>query len=70
MSYNEKREFGQLEVDIEKLQKKKVNLEAQFTNGEIAMDDINEKSLELQQIIESLEEKEERWFELSMKLEG
>ena len=70
LSYNEKREFGQLEVDIEKLQKKKVNLEAQFTNGEIAMDDINEKSLELQEIIESLEEKEERWFELSMKLEG
>eukprot|EP01090_Pellita_catalonica_P018720 TRINITY_DN6134_c0_g2_i1.p1 TRINITY_DN6134_c0_g2~~TRINITY_DN6134_c0_g2_i1.p1 ORF type:complete len:620 (+),score=173.66 TRINITY_DN6134_c0_g2_i1:38-1897(+) len=70
LSYNEKREFGQLEVDIEKLQKKKVKLEEQFTNGEIAMDDINEKSLELQEIIESLEEKEERWFELSMKLEG
>ncbi|MCG7500726.1 ABC-F family ATP-binding cassette domain-containing protein [Tenacibaculum sp. Mcav3-52] len=70
LSYNEKREFGQLEVDIEKLQKKKVKLESQFTNGEIAMDDINEKSLELQEVIESLEEKEERWFELSMKLEG
>ncbi|WP_440120359.1 ABC-F family ATP-binding cassette domain-containing protein [Tenacibaculum sp. Ill] len=70
LSYNEKREFGQLEVDIERLQKKKVKLEAQFTKGEIAMDDINEKSLELQEIIESLEEKEERWFELSMKLEG
>ncbi|WP_417785558.1 ABC-F family ATP-binding cassette domain-containing protein [Tenacibaculum sp.] len=70
LSYNEKREFGQLEVDIEKLQKKKVKLEAQFTNGEIAMDDINEKSLELQEVIDSLEEKEERWFELSMKLEG
>ncbi|WP_428743517.1 ABC-F family ATP-binding cassette domain-containing protein [Tenacibaculum sp.] len=70
LSYNEKREFGQLEVDIERLQKKKVKLETQFTNGEIAMEDINEKSLELQEIIESLEEKEERWFELSMKLEG
>nr|WP_299031870.1 ABC-F family ATP-binding cassette domain-containing protein [uncultured Tenacibaculum sp.] len=70
LSYNEKREFGQLEVDIEKLQKKKVKLESQFTNGEIAMDDINEKSLELQEVIDSLEEKEERWFELSMKLEG
>ncbi|OSY87005.1 ABC transporter [Tenacibaculum holothuriorum] len=69
LSYNEKREFGQLEVDIEKLQKKKVKLEAQFTNGEIAMDDINDKSLELQEIIESLETKEERWFELSMKME-
>ncbi|MEE4001105.1 ABC-F family ATP-binding cassette domain-containing protein [Tenacibaculum sp. FZY0031] len=70
LSYNEKREFGQLEVDIERLQKKKVKLEAQFTKGEIAMDDINEKSLELQEVIDSLEEKEERWFELSMKLEG
>ncbi|KAF9659261.1 ABC-F family ATP-binding cassette domain-containing protein [Tenacibaculum sp. ZH5_bin.1] len=70
LSYNEKREFGQLEVDIEKLQKKKAKLESQFTNGEIAMDDINEKSLELQEVIDSLEEKEERWFELSMKLEG
>lgn len=70
LSYNEKREFGQLEVDIDKLQKKKVALETQFANGEIEMDDINKKSLELQEIIESLEQKEERWFELSMKLEG
>ncbi|WP_299105863.1 ABC-F family ATP-binding cassette domain-containing protein [uncultured Tenacibaculum sp.] len=70
LSYNEKREFGVLEIDIEKLQKKKVQLEAQFTNGEIPMEEINDKSIELQQIIESLEEKEERWFELSMKLEG
>jgi ATP-binding cassette subfamily F protein uup len=28
------------------------------------------KALELQKIIKSLEEKEERWFELSAKLEG
>ena len=70
LSYNEKREFGVLEIDIEKLQKKKVQIEAQFANGEISMEEINDKSLELQQIIESIEEKEERWFELSMKLEG
>ena len=70
LSYNEKREFGILEIDIEKLQKKKTVLEAKFTNGEIAMEEINDKSIELQEIISSLEEKEERWFELSMKLEG
>lgn len=70
LSYNEKREYGVLEIDIEKLQKKKEKIETLFANGEIATDDINEKSLELQQIIEDIETKEERWFELSMKLEG
>ena len=70
LSYNEKREFGILEIDIEKLQKKKTDIEGQFANGSIAPEEINDKSLELQQIIEDLETKEERWFELSMKMEG
>lgn len=69
LSYNEKREFGLLEVDIERLQKKKVGIENQFSNGEILPEDINDKSLKLQEIIEELETKEERWFELSMKME-
>ena len=70
LSYNEKREFGILEIDIEKLQKKKTEIEGQFANGSIAPEEINDKSIELQQIIEDLETKEERWFELSMKMEG
>ena len=70
LSYNEKREFGILEIDIEKLQKKKTDIEGQFANGSIAPEEINDKSVELQQIIEDLENKEERWFELSMKMEG
>ncbi|MGG6229750.1 ABC-F family ATP-binding cassette domain-containing protein [Tenacibaculum sp. SDUM215027] len=70
LSYNENREYGLLEKDIEKLQKKKGVIEAQFANNEVSPEEINKKSLELQQIIDSLEEKEERWFELSMKLEG
>ncbi|MBS9773979.1 MAG: ABC-F family ATP-binding cassette domain-containing protein [Tenacibaculum sp.] len=69
LSYNEKREFGQLEVDIEKLQKKKTEIEKQFLNCEINTEDINDKSLELQKIIEDLNTKEERWLELSMKQE-
>jgi ATP-binding cassette subfamily F protein uup len=70
LSYNEKREFGLLETDIPKLEKKKAAIENQFANNEIAPEDINDKSLELQKIIEELETKEERWFELSMKIEG
>ena len=57
LSFNEKREFGALEADIERLQKKKLTIENQFLNVEIAPDDIQEKSIELQQIITDLEEK-------------
>ncbi len=69
LSYNEKREFGKLEKDIENLTKKKVTIENQFSNDEIAADKINETSIKLQEIITQLEQKEERWLELSMKLE-
>lgn len=69
LSYLEKREFGALEKDIEKLEKKKKTIEAMFNDASMSSDEISEKSNELQEIINSLEEKEERWLELSMKLE-
>ncbi len=69
LTFNEKREFGALEADIERLQKRKATIESQFLNVEIAPEDIAKKSEELQDTISNLEQKEERWFELSMKLE-
>ena len=69
LTFNEKREFGALEGDIERLQKKKLTIETAFLNVEIAPEDISKKSKELQETIESIEEKEERWLELTMKLE-
>ncbi|MBE7685505.1 ATP-binding cassette domain-containing protein [Tenacibaculum piscium] len=70
LSFDEKREWGLLEKDIEKLQKKKQVIETKFMNVEFSPEEINDKSKELQEIIEALETKEERWFELSMKIEG
>ena len=70
LSFQENKEFGLLEGDIATLEKKKIALESLFANNKIIAEDINEKSIELQQIITDLEQKEERWFELSMKLEG
>jgi ATP-binding cassette subfamily F protein uup len=70
LSFNEKREFGALEVEIERLQKSKTTIENQFVNVEIPTDEIAEKSKELQEIIKKIEQKEERWLELSMKLEN
>ena len=69
LSYNEKREFGALEADIERLQNQKQRIENQFLNVEIPQDEIQQKSEELQDIISKLEEKEERWLELSLKME-
>ena len=45
-------------------------IENQFANNEILPEKVNEKSIELQQTIDSLEQKEERWLELSMKIES
>ena len=69
LNSQEKREFGALEAEIERLQNRKMTIENQFLTIEISPDEIQKKSEELQEIINSLEEKEERWLELSMKLE-
>ena len=70
LSFEEKREFGSLEEDIERLSRKKKVIETSFLNIELTQDQIKENSEELEQILSSLEQKEERWLELSMKLEG
>ena len=69
LSFVEKKEFGSLEEDIERLVRKKKTIESSFLNEKLTQNDIKEKSEELQQVLSSLEEKEERWLELSMKLE-
>ena len=70
LSFNESKEFGLLESEITKLEKKKKYIESQFADNQITTENINKKSIELQKIIEGLEEKEERWLELSMILEN
>ena len=44
-------------------------LESQFLNVEISVEDIPKKSKELEEIIQHIEEKEERWLTLSLKME-
>lgn len=69
LSYTESREFSDLERDIALLEKKRIVIESQFNNNEVPADQINQVSGELKIIIDTIEEKEERWLELSMKLE-
>lgn len=70
LTFNEQKEFQKIEREIKDLEYTKKQIEQQFTDGTLAPDAIELKALELQKIIKSLEEKEERWFELSAKLEG
>ncbi len=69
LNFNEKREFGQLETAISKLENEKKAIEKAFENNDITTDKITEVSKNLEEIISTLEEKEERWLALSMKLE-
>lgn len=70
LSYKEKIEYDCIESDIEALESQKSDIEASFTSGHLISDEINELSIKLQGIKTAIEQKEERWFELSSKLEG
>jgi len=69
LTYNEQKEFTKLESEIKKLETEKEKLEAAFTTQNWNVGEISEKSLELQNLIQTLEKKTERWFELSLKQE-
>ena len=70
LSYLEKREFGKLEKEIAALERKKKDIEKRFADNEVEQEDIEKESLKLQEIMKDLEYKEERWLELSMKMES
>ncbi len=65
LTFNEQKEFQRIERDIKDLEFDKKQIEDAFTDGKVADADIEAKAAKLQKIIKTLEEKEERWFELS-----
>ena len=69
LNFNEQKEFNKLEREIKDLEYNKKQIEQEFADGKVSDDKIETKANELQKIIQSLEEKEERWFELSSKME-
>ncbi|SHJ56384.1 ABC-F family ATP-binding cassette domain-containing protein [Flavobacterium haoranii] len=69
LTFNEQKEFQKIEREIKDLEQKKKDIEAEFAQGKVTDDKIETKANELQKIIQSLEEKEERWFDLSAKME-
>jgi len=67
LTYNEKKEFGKLEKEIVNLEKKKEKIQQKFLEN-LSGKEIDKTSLELQHVIDELETKTERYFELGEKV--
>jgi len=70
LSYNEQKEYKNIDSKLKSLEFDKKELEAKFLNPDLTQDEILELSAKVQKIIDSIEEKEMRWMELTEKLEG
>ncbi|GGG28196.1 ABC transporter [Dokdonia pacifica] len=69
LSYQEQKEHTKLEREIAQLERDKIEKEKEFLNPDLTQDQITEASKELEKIITDIDTKEERWFELSAKME-
>ncbi|RAJ15605.1 ABC-F family ATP-binding cassette domain-containing protein [Arenibacter echinorum] len=69
LSFSEQKEYQQLEKEIKKLESQKVEIQNKFTDSTLTGEDISKLSIELKVITDAIEEKTERWFELSMSMD-
>ena len=70
ISYNEQKEYQQLESKIRSLEKEKIALEKSFLEEGLEISVIEQRSLDLKALIETLEIQTLRWFDLAAKIEG
>ncbi|QCE40127.1 ABC-F family ATP-binding cassette domain-containing protein [Psychroserpens sp. NJDZ02] len=70
LSYNEQKEYKNLESKIKALEFDKKEIEQKFLNPDLTQDQIKDLSAKIQKIIDSIEEKEMRWLELTEKMEA
>ena len=70
LTFKEKKEYDAIEVDIEALTTEKSAIEASFLDGDLSGEEINKLSKRIQEISLEIDRKEERWFELSAKMEN
>jgi len=70
LTFNEQKEFQKIEREIKDLEIQKVAIEKLFSDGKVEESNVLTKAKELENINNKIEDKEERWFELSAKIEG
>lgn len=69
LSFKEKKEFENIEKELSELTNKKNAIEKSFVDATIPDDKIFETGQELEATISQIIKKEDRWLELSMKME-
>ena len=69
LSQNEQRELSRLEKEIAQLETQKATIEAHFTQEALSSEELQEQSQALSEVLTLLEEKSDRWLELSIKSE-
>lgn len=70
LSYNEQKEYKKLEKEIATLEKEREQLQNKFATENWNGAEIDTQSQKLQEIMDAIEAKTERWFELEAKQEG
>jgi ATP-binding cassette subfamily F protein uup len=65
LTYKEKREFEQLEIEIADLEAEQHALEEALCSGTLSVEELTEKSKRLPLLKDELDEKSMRWLELS-----
>ncbi|MFZ4542498.1 MAG: ABC-F family ATP-binding cassette domain-containing protein [Saprospiraceae bacterium] len=67
LSGSERKEFGQIEKEIAKLEKKKIEITDKFNDPQLSNEEMMKYSMELGTINDMIESKEMRWMELAEK---
>ena len=70
LSYNEQKEYKNIESKIKSLEFDKTELEKKFLNPDLSQENIVKLSEQVQAILDEIEEKELRWLELTEKMES
>ncbi len=65
LSYKEKKEFEQLTTEIENLEKEKSTIESLLNSGKLKPEELIHKSNRIGEIISLIDQKTDRWLELS-----
>lgn len=65
LTFNEKREFEELDTLIPKLEKEKEEIETALSSGSLSNEELMEKSDRIGALIDEIDEKTMRWLELS-----
>ena len=65
LTYNERREFERLELEIAQLEEEKRELESDLSSGTLSVSEVTDKSKRYSELLEELDAKSMRWLELS-----